>query len=67
MCSCIGLVVGLKFDLNIHPTEDVLSLHPKQQDSGGKLPSRASIQMHTIWEMNSRRLFVWMLQRDGGI
>ena len=48
MCSCMGLVVGLKFDLYIHLTEDVLSLHPKQQDSGGSLSSRASIQMHTI-------------------
>ena len=61
LCLCIGFVVGLKFDLCIHPTDDVLSIHPKQKDNGGIFSFRESIQMHTNWAINSRRLFVWML------
>ena len=67
MYSCIGLVVGSKFDLYIQPTDDELSLHPRQQDSGVSLPSSASSQIHTICAMNSSRLFVWILRRDGGM
>ena len=66
-CSCIGFVCGSKLDLNIQPTDEELSLHPRQHDSGARLPSRASIQIHTICAMNSSRLFVCVLLRDGGI
>ena len=67
MYSCVGFVVGSKLDRYIQPTEDELSLHPRQQDSGDRLPSSASIQMQTICAINSRRLFVCLLRRDGGM
>ena len=44
---------GLKFVMNIHPTDDGLSLHYIQPDCGGRLTSIASMHIHKICATNS--------------
>ena len=65
--SCTGWVMGLKFALCNHPTPDVLSEQPRQQDRSGMRPSNASIQIVIIVAMYSRTLFVWVERRYGGM
>ena len=67
MLSWTGFSSGLKFVLCIHPTDEELSLHPRQHDSGGRFPSIASTQMEMICAMNSSTLFMCELRRDGGM